>query len=77
MAHRWGTTIGKGIGRQLWQHAIGSARRLRARYLLVDADPNAEQFYVEMGAERVGDVPSGVDPNRRLPLLRYPISEID
>ena len=69
--------IGKGIGRQLWQHAIGSAHRLRARYLLVDADPNAEQFYVEMGAERIGDVQSGVDPNRRLPLLRYPISEID
>ena len=69
--------IGNGIGRQLWQHAVATALRLRARYLLVDADPNAEQFYVEMGAERIGDVQSGVDPSRRLPLLRYPIGETE
>ena len=68
------TAIGKGIGRQLWQHAISTARHLKARYLLVDADPNAEQFYVEMGAERIGEVRSGVDPGRLLPLLRYPIT---
>lgn len=66
--------IGQGVGRKLWQHAIESARTLQARHLLVDADPNAERFYTEMGAERIGDVASEVDPNRRLPLMRYPIS---
>lgn len=66
--------IGQGCGRQLWQHAVDNARLLRARDLLVDADPNAEPFYLEMGAERIGEVASEVDPKRMLPLLRYPIT---
>lgn len=65
--------IGQGCGRLLWQHAVDNARKLEARDLLVDADPNAERFYLEMGAERIGEVASEVDPNRMLPLLRYPI----
>lgn len=66
--------IGQGCGRKLWQHAVERARLLEARHLLVDADPNAERFYLEMGAERIGEVASEVDPSRRLPLLRYPIT---
>lgn len=47
------------------------ARALGLSSLLIDADPNAEGFYLRMGAERVGEVPSGSISGRMLPLLRY------
>jgi len=37
---------------------------------MIDADPNAEGFYLKMGAERVGESPSGSIPGRMLPLLQ-------
>lgn len=62
--------IGSGIGRRLWQHAVDSARVRGFTGLLIDADPNAEGFYLKMGAERIGETPSGSIPGRILPLLR-------
>ena len=35
-----------------------------------DADPNAEGFYLKMGAYTIGKTPSSIDPERYLPLLR-------
>jgi hypothetical protein len=32
--------------------------------------PNAEGFYRKMGAERVGETPSGSIPGRMLPLMQ-------
>ncbi|EBV1760669.1 N-acetyltransferase, partial [Salmonella enterica subsp. enterica serovar Newport] len=37
--------------------------------LLVDADPNAEAFYIRQGAIRIGETPSESLPGRVLPLL--------
>jgi GNAT superfamily N-acetyltransferase len=65
--------IGSGVGRRLFDQAVSEARRLRAVELVVESDPNAEEFYKAMGAERVGTVPSIVDPDRQLPLLRVRI----
>jgi ribosomal protein S18 acetylase RimI-like enzyme len=65
--------IGSGIGRSLWSHAIASARARGLSDLMIDADPNAEGFYLRMGAERVGETPSGSIPGRVLPLLRFGI----
>jgi N-acetylglutamate synthase-like GNAT family acetyltransferase len=62
--------IGSGVGRGLVDHAVAEARRLGAVELVVESDPNAEGFYGAMGGERVGTVPSIVDPERQLPLLR-------
>jgi GNAT superfamily N-acetyltransferase len=63
----------RGVGRRLWEHAVETARRLGRAELLVVADPHAEGFYRAMGAVRVGEVASEVDPGRRLPLLRAPL----
>jgi len=62
--------IGRGYGRRLWVHAVGSARRLGCAMLTVHSDPHAEDFYLAMGAERHGTVPSTVFPDRLLPLMR-------
>lgn len=65
------TAIGRGVGRHLWRHAVDAARRLGTRELSIESDPNALEFYLAMGARRVGDVASTVWPGRTLPLLRF------
>ncbi len=67
--------VNRGIGRQLWDHAIDTAAREGIRRILIEADPYAEAFYEAMGAIRVGEVPSGSIPGRELPLLAYYITE--
>lgn len=67
--------VGGGIGRALWEHALDTADTLGIRRILIEADPHAEDFYLAMGAIRVGEVPSGSIPGRELPLLAYYISE--
>jgi N-acetylglutamate synthase-like GNAT family acetyltransferase len=62
--------IAGGVGRRLFEHVVAEARRLGAVELIVESDPNAEGFYREMGAERIGTAPSIVSPERQLPLLR-------
>ncbi|MFE5089253.1 GNAT family N-acetyltransferase [Streptomyces sp. NPDC056638] len=61
--------IGRGIGRLLFEHTVTEARRLGFARLTIDADPNAEPFYLAMGAVRIGATPSGSILGRELPLL--------
>ena len=58
---------GQGVGRALVEHAQGSVDGI----LHIVADPNAEPFYLKLGAERVGEVeaPMPGAPGRKLPLL--------
>lgn len=68
--------IGRGVGRALWEHLIGEARSRGLSSVEILADPNAEGFYLTMGAERVGDAPSDVfGPDRMLPLLRATVTQ--
>jgi GNAT superfamily N-acetyltransferase len=64
--------MGRGIGRALFAHAVGEARRAGYSKIEIEADPNAEGFYQRMGAVRVGTSISEVESQRReLPLLQY------
>lgn len=65
------TVMGSGIGRALWAAAIEVARTLPFDQLRLAADPNAESFYVRMGARRIGEVESEVVNGRRLPLMAF------
>ncbi|MBV8516623.1 MAG: GNAT family N-acetyltransferase [Acidobacteria bacterium] len=58
---------GQGVGRALVTHAQGRA----SGPIAIVADPNAERFYLKLGARRVGDVaaPMPGAPRRSLPLL--------
>ena len=62
--------IGKGYGRALWAAILQQAKSRGIPSFTIVADPNAEGFYLRMGAERIGEVPSGSIKNRRIPLLR-------
>jgi GNAT superfamily N-acetyltransferase len=67
--------IGRGVGRALFRQVAETARATGFQRLSIDADPNAEPFYLAMGAVRVGEVPSGSVPGRLLPLLEYRLTE--
>ncbi|HET8797825.1 MAG TPA: GNAT family N-acetyltransferase [Thermoanaerobaculia bacterium] len=58
---------GRGVGRALVEHARSESHGIIA----IVADPNAEEFYLRLGARRVGEVaaPMPGAPERRLPLL--------
>jgi GNAT superfamily N-acetyltransferase len=62
-------SIGTGLGRRLWQHALAAAREASFTSLRIESDPHAEGFYLAMGAVRVGASPSGSIAGRSLPLL--------
>jgi GNAT superfamily N-acetyltransferase len=61
--------IGSGVGRALFDAACEVARTLPADQLLIVSDPNAEGFYLRMGARRIGEEASEVVDGRQLPIL--------
>jgi N-acetylglutamate synthase-like GNAT family acetyltransferase len=61
--------IGKGLGKTLWSDLLNKAKQLNLEEFTIDSDPNAEAFYLKMGAKKVGEIPSTVFPGRSLPLL--------
>jgi GNAT superfamily N-acetyltransferase len=60
--------IRRGIGARLFQHATETVRSHGGSVLEIASDPNAEGFYLKMGARVIGSVPSKPD-GRTLPLL--------
>ena len=64
--------MGAGVGRALVERAVREAAAAGADELLIESDPNAEPFYLRMGASRVGSTPAPAPgaPDRALPLLR-------
>ena len=63
--------LGRGVGRRLYDWCVAVARDRGARVLVIEADPDAEAFYLKMGAVRDGQVPSGSIQGRMLPRLTH------
>jgi len=62
--------IGKGLGRQLFIHAVERARQRGYKILQLEADPNAMGFYEKMGMHKIGERQSEVDGQpRSLPIM--------
>jgi len=78
LLHMWvlPRAMGQGVGRRLLLHAVERTRQLGFRMLEIESDPNAERFYLRMGARRVGTRVSESQFGRReLPILSFNISE--
>jgi GNAT superfamily N-acetyltransferase len=74
LEHLWVVTdaIGQGIGRILFTHAVGRASALGYLSLEIESEPNAEGFYLRMGARRIGSNIAELEGRpRELPILRY------
>lgn len=61
--------IGRGLGRMLWSDLMRRAKQLHFKEFTIDSDPYAEAFYIKMGAQKIGVIPSTVFPERFLPLM--------
>ncbi|MGH6612363.1 MAG: GNAT family N-acetyltransferase, partial [Burkholderiaceae bacterium] len=61
----------QGFGRVMLDHARQLASMNGARSIAIDADPNAEPFYLACGARRQGEVAAPIDgqPHRIRPQL--------
>lgn len=66
--------IGKGYGKQLFVKAVELTRVAGYHEMTLEADPNAEPFYLRLGVRRVGQRASAV-PGRFLPQMSYTLSE--
>ena len=63
----------KGTGRKLLDWAKATARAAGATALVIEADPDAAEFYRRMGAIDDGVVPSGSIPGRLISRLNLPL----
>jgi ribosomal protein S18 acetylase RimI-like enzyme len=62
--------IGKGIGRELFEHAVELARQRGYKILQLEADPNAQGFYEKMGMHQISERRSDVEGRpRSLPVM--------
>ena len=63
--------MGQGVGRSLWRHAVATAANLGYSEMVWQSDPQAEGFYLALGAQREGALESTVMPGRMLQLMRF------
>ena len=77
LEHLWVSPawIGAGAGRLLFEHAMDRAASRGAKHVEIEADPNAEGFYLRMGARRSGENVYEIEGHKRvLPLLKVELS---
>jgi GNAT superfamily N-acetyltransferase len=65
--------IGKGIGKELFHHALERSRAREAPVLRIESEPNAQVFYEKMGARKIGEHHTEVDGQSRV----LPVMEIN
>lgn len=65
--------IGKGIGQKLWDACCQEAKKQGENEFIIWSDPNAENFYLKMGCQKIGVRESPMMPNRYPPILKYKI----
>ena len=63
--------IGHGYGRVGFERACQIGREWGKGVMELEADPNAEAFYLHIGCQRVGMSPATSVPGRALPVMRY------
>lgn len=62
--------MGRGVGKQLFLHAISRSRESGYKVLQLEADPNAAAFYEKMGMHKIGERYSEIEGQpRRLPIM--------
>ena len=67
--------IGKGIGKNLLNHVIESAKNSRAKFIQVLSDPNASKFYSANGFVAISWKESTIS-GRFLPIMRLDLGNL-
>jgi GNAT superfamily N-acetyltransferase len=71
------SVLRSGTGKALLAWATDVAKKLGAKRLTIEADPDAAPFYRRMGAYDVGQAPSASVPGRMLPKLAMNLCSAD
>ncbi len=58
--------IGRGVGKELFLHAMDRASRLNILEVEIYSDPNAESFYSKLGAVKDGELSAKIDSHERV-----------
>lgn len=66
--------ISKGFGRQMWAHAVKTAANHNWKHFTLWSDPGADEFYVKMGCEKIGEKASPLASNRFPKIFRYKVA---
>jgi len=67
----------RGIGKLLVEHLLAEAGILGIKTITIQGDPNAEGFYLSIGAKPAGYRESASIPGRFLPVFRLTVGERD
>jgi GNAT superfamily N-acetyltransferase len=67
----------QGIGRCLFEAASDQVRRLAGCSMLIYAIPTSTEFYVRLGAIRIGTAPCVSSPDLLMPMFAFPVSPVD
>ena len=65
--------IGQGIGRKLWAACLQTAIEQNQDEFILWSDPNAENFYLKMGCEKIGVRQSPMMPDRYPAIFKFKI----
>ena len=57
----------------MWDACCQEAKKQGENEFIIWSDPNAENFYLKMGCQKIGVRESPMMPNRYPPILKYKI----
>lgn len=63
--------IGQGLGKKMWLECINTGLKYNRGSFVIEADPNAEEFYIKMGCYKIREIDSSVQKGRLVPILGY------
>ncbi len=60
--------IGKGLGKYLIDDFLTRMRNQKVKKIILDSDPNAEEFYLKIGFKKIGEFETSIK-NRFMPIM--------
>ena len=60
--------IGKGFGKYLVNDFLTRMRNQKIKKIILDSDPNAEEFYLKIGFKKIGEFETSIK-NRFMPIM--------
>jgi GNAT superfamily N-acetyltransferase len=63
--------IGQGFGKKMWLECINTGLKYNRESFIIEADPNAEEFYIKMDCYKIREIESSVQAGRLVPILGY------
>ncbi|MBB71146.1 MAG: GNAT family N-acetyltransferase [Legionellales bacterium] len=63
--------MGQGCATQLWQAVKCEAKNRGLTSFVIEADPNAAEFYLKIGGIKISEKESPVVPGRYIPIIKF------